>query len=124
MHQQQQDLALSGGGNSMGPTLQELEIQQKLREGLLQRLRPKDKEIVERIRGAMKGQPLEDVLRRFARDNKDHISEDDLLIGVSKINANVYMGDLKDLIGILKAGAGSQGKISIAETLQLIGQTQ
>ena len=49
-----------------------------------------------------------------------------MVIGVSKLNANVYMGDLKDFISILKGMGGekpgSQGKLSIAEVVQLIGQ--
>jgi len=56
-------------------------------------------------------------LRRFARDNKDHINEDELLIGISKLNANVYLGDIKELTNILKGASKDGGKISIAETV-------
>lgn len=97
----------------------------KLREGLVQRLKPKEKDLVERLRAQIKDQNIEDVLRKFARDNKDTIGEDELLIGISKINANVYIGDIKELIQILKQNgkeSRSDGKISIAETVQLIGQ--
>ena len=51
----------------------------------------------------MKGQNLEESLRRFARDNQGEITEDELLIGISKLNANVYLGDVKDLASMLKA---------------------
>lgn len=73
----------------------------------------------------MKDQKLEEILRKFTRDNNDKIGEDELLIGISKINANIYLGDIKELIGILKGSStkeGDTGKISIAETVQLIGQ--
>ena len=49
------------------------DIMGRLREGLLQRLRPKDREIVERLRQAVRGQPIEEILRKFSRDNKDNI---------------------------------------------------
>lgn len=68
----------------------------------------------------MHGKGLEDVLRRFARDNKDQISEDDLLIGISKLNANIHLGDIKELTNILKDH--KDGKVSIAETVQLVAQ--
>jgi hypothetical protein len=60
-------------------------------------------------------------LRKFTRDNKDHINEDELLIGISKLNANVYLGDIKELTNLLKNGSKDSAKISIAETVQLIG---
>jgi hypothetical protein len=40
-----------------------------MREGLLSKLKPKDRDIVERIRTAVKGQRVEDSLRKLARDN-------------------------------------------------------
>jgi hypothetical protein len=85
----------------------------------VQRLKPKEKDLVERIRAQVKDQKLEEILRRLARDNKDEIGEDELLLGLSRLNANLYLGDLKQLTAILQ---GSNQKISIAETLQLIGQ--
>ena len=82
----------------------------KLREGLVQRFKPKDREVIDRIRQAVRGQPLEEVLRKFSRDNKDQISEDEFLIGVSKLNANLYTGDLKDFVSVLKGmGQGVNG---------------
>jgi len=56
-------------------------------------------------------------LRKFARDNKDHINEDELLIGISRLNANVYLGDIKELTNILRGSSKSSDKISIAETV-------
>lgn len=99
----------------------------KLREGLVQRFKPKDREVIDRIRQAVRGQPLEEVLRKFSRDNKDQISEDEFLIGVSKLNANLYTGDLKDFVSVLKGmgqgvnGQNASNKVSIAEAMQLIG---
>jgi hypothetical protein len=74
------------------------------------------------MRMCVKDQGLEDVLRKFSRDNKDQITEDDLLIGISKINANVHIADIKELAKILRGGdsQNSSDKISIAETVQLI----
>lgn len=43
------------------------------------------------------------------------------MIALSKLNSNFYLGDIKDFINILKNNNKSQdGKISIAETVQLI----
>lgn len=93
-----------------------------MRMALLQRLKPKDKEITDRIRSALKGQPIEDVLRRLSSGGKE-ISEEDLIIGVSKINANLYLNDLKEFVNVVKSIGGSQdNKISLADTLQLIAQ--
>lgn len=83
--------------------MNENELLHKLRDGILGRLRPKERDVIDRIRNAVRGQPLEDVLRKFARDNKDQITEDEFLIGVSKLNANLYTGDLKDFVSILKS---------------------
>lgn len=94
-----------------------------MRDSLLQRFSPKEKDLVERIRGAVKGQNVEDVLRRFAKDNKDLITEDELLLALSRLNANIYLGDIKDLVTLMKAGqkTAGEGKVSIAEATQLIG---
>ena len=107
----QQDLATSGAN---------VEVMQKLREALVQRLKPQQKEVVSRLRAQLHGQGLEDILRKLARDNKDQISEDDLLIGVSRLNANIHIGDIKELTNIIRDGKEG-AKISIAETVQLIG---
>ena len=103
-------------------------MQSRIRESLLQRLKPKEREITEKIRGALRGQPLEEVLRRFAggQSAKDaFINEEDLIIGVSKLNANLYLSDLKEFITAIKsitsAASNGQEKISVAETIQLIG---
>ena len=79
---------------------------------------PQDRDLVERIRGVLRGQNIEETLRRFARDNKDQITEDELILAISKVNANIYLGDIKDLGRILKSQ--KDGKISIAEALQLL----
>jgi len=89
-----------------------------LKDALLGRLPPQEKDLVERIKLVLKGQNIEDTLRRFARDNKDQITEDELILAISKLNANVYLGDVKDLGKILKSQ--KDGKISIAEALQLL----
>ena len=89
---------------------------------MLQRLKPKEREIAERIRGALRGQPLEEVLRRFSGSTpgkEAFITEEDLVIGVSKLNANLYLNDLKEFIGAVKGIAGTAGdnKIPLADTL-------
>lgn len=108
---QQQDLATSGAN---------VEVMQKLRETLVQRLKPQQREVVGRLRAQLQGQGLEEILRKLARDNKDQISEDDLLIGISRLNANIHIGDIKELTNIIRDGKEG-AKISIAETVQLIG---
>jgi len=102
---------------------------QKFREGLLAKLRPKDRELIERMKTAIKGQPLEEVLKKLSRNNSDAITEDDFVIAFSKLNANLFLSDVKDFMQILKS-IGSEGgnkggpgtpqgpaKISIAETV-------
>ena len=74
----------------------------RLRDSILQRLKPQEKDLVLRMRSLVKDQPLEEVLRKFSRDNKDTITEDELLIGISKVNANVHIGDIKELTRILR----------------------
>jgi hypothetical protein len=41
----------------------------KLRDSILSKLKPKEREVTERIRSALRGQPLEEVLRRFTQGN-------------------------------------------------------
>lgn len=74
----------------------------RLRDSILQRLKPQEKDLVLRMRSLVKDQPLEEMLRKFSRDNKDTITEDELLIGISKVNANVHIGDIKELTRILR----------------------
>jgi len=98
---------------------QDLAIEQG---ALLARLKPKDREVTEKIRSALKGQPIEEVLRRLSSGGKD-VTEEDLIIGVSKLNANLYLNDLKDFISVVKSLTGSQdNKISLADTMQLLHQ--
>jgi hypothetical protein len=78
---------------------------------------------VERIRSQVRDLAVEEVLRKFTRDNKDHIQDNDLLIALSKLNANLHIKDINELVAILKHGKdGDDVKVSIAETVQLIGQ--
>ncbi len=89
----------------------------------MQRLKPQQKEVTERLRGALRGQPLEEALRRVGQSaSQGVISEEDLVIAVSKLNANLYLGDLKDFVSALKQATGVQdNRLPLAETLQLIG---
>lgn len=44
------------------------------------------------------------------------------MIGVSKLNANLYLNDVKDFIMAIKSATGTQdNKLPLAETLTLIG---
>lgn len=80
--------------------------------------------MTERLRGALRGQPLEEALRRVCQTAQQGvISEEDLVIAVSKLNANLYLGDLKEFVGAIKAATGvtgADGRLPLAETLQLI----
>ena len=79
--------------------------------------------MVERIRAQVRDLSVEETLRKFTRDNKDHIHDNDVLIALSKLNANLHIKDINDLIAVLKHGKeGEDVKISIAEAVQLIGQ--
>jgi hypothetical protein len=50
------------------------------------------------------------------------ITEEDLVIGVSKLNANLYLNDVKEFIMAIKQATGAQdNKLPLAETLTLIG---
>lgn len=100
-------------------------MQSRFREAILQKLKPNQREIVERIRSALRGQPLEDVLRRISGGSSTPgatISEEDLVIGVSKLNANLFLGDLKEFIAAIKSP--QDGRVSLADTIQLIGSNQ
>ena len=46
------------------------------------------------------------------------------IIGVSKINANLYLNDLKEFVNVVKSigGSSQDNKISLADTLELIAQ--
>ena len=94
-------------------------FQNKLRDGIMQKLKPKEKEIAERIRSALRGQPIEEVLRRFAGNGNGYITEEDLIIGVSKLNSNLYLGDLKEFINAIKnaTNANQDNKIPLGDTL-------
>jgi len=54
------------------------------------------------MKQTLKGQKIEEVLRKFAKNNDDHISEDDLLLGLSKLNSNLHLKDVKDFSNIVK----------------------
>ncbi len=45
-----------------------------------------------------------------------------MVIGVSKLNANLYLNDVKEFIMAIKQATGAQdNKLPLAETLTLIG---
>jgi hypothetical protein len=79
-------------------------------------MKPKEREVTERIRGALKGQPIGEVLRQL-NDGAPYISENEIVIAVSKLNANLYLGDLREFITALKNATGAQDRIPMAETL-------
>ena len=84
----------------------------------MQKLKPKEKDLVERVRSQVRDLAVEEVLRKFTRDNKDQIHDNDLLIALSKLNANLHIKDINELISILKHGKeGDDVKVSIAEAV-------
>lgn len=89
---------------------------------LLGRLKPREREVADKVRAALRGQPIEEVLRRLSSGGKD-IEEDDLIIAVSRLNANLYLNDLNEFIGVVKAATGSQdSKLPLVDTVQLLSQ--
>lgn len=56
---------------------------------MLSKLQPHERDFVERVRENLKGKNLGDCLRKFARDNKDEISETDLALAFYNTKANV-----------------------------------
>ena len=45
-----------------------IDIKAKMGQALMQRLQPKEKQLVDRFKGALRGQNIEDMLKRFAKD--------------------------------------------------------
>lgn len=82
-------------------------------------MKPAQKEVAERIRGALRGQPIEDALRRVGQNAaQGFITEEDLVIAVSKLNANLYLGDLKEFIAAVKSATGAQDtRLPLMETV-------
>ena len=54
------------------------------------------------MRQGLRDKNVEEVLRRYARDNQDLITEDNLLVAFSKLNQNFYMGEIRDFTQIVK----------------------
>lgn len=90
-----------------------------------------DKEIVERLRKVVgvsqqKGVDVEGVFHRIAGKNSDKISQDELLIAMSRINDSVSMADIKELHRILVGvqpgcNAGIEDiKVPIALAIQML----
>lgn len=94
-------------------------LQARVKESLLSKLKPAQRETVDRLRTALRGQPLQDVLSRLTPNNYGTITEEDMIIGVSKLNANVMLSDLKEAIRAIK-GASDNGQINVQETVQLL----
>ena len=87
-------------------------------------MKPQQREVSERLRSSLKGQPLDEAIRRVSQTANQHgvISEEELMIAISKLNANLYLGDLKEFVSAVRAATGMQdGRLPLAETLQLIG---
>ena len=108
-----------------------------MREQIRQRiagLSQKDREIVERLRSTAKtatqqqGIDLATVFSKFAQKGADKISQDELLIAMSRIFDQVNLGDIKDLYRVLLGAApGTVGlsgfedaKIPISEVVQML----
>ncbi len=88
-------------------------------------MKPQHREVADRVRSSLKGQPLEEALRRVSQSAAQHgvITEEELVIAVSKLNANLYLGDLKEFVGAVRSATGMHdGRIPLAETLQLLVQ--
>jgi len=60
-----------------------------VRDSLLQKLQPHEKDFLDRLRENLKGKNIGDSLRKFARDNKDLIGESELALGFYNTKANI-----------------------------------
>lgn len=74
----------------------------------------------------MKGKNVGDSLRKFARDNKDMITEADLALGFFNMKANCQMNDISNLAQLIKTkfktdGGKNGDMISIAQVTALLG---
>ena len=97
---------------------------------LNQQFQTPEGELIMRIRQNVKGHNLQDILKTFTRDNKDEIKEDELILGLSKVNANLYLSDIRDFATYVKNkgslakkdGIETSDKISISDVIQIVGQ--
>ncbi len=70
----------------------------QIREGLLSKLHHNEREFLDRIRESVKGKNIAESLRKFARDNKDLITENDLALGFYSAKVNIQFTDIQELV--------------------------
>ena len=100
--------------------------------GRIGQLSQQDREVVERlrhmVRNAVNGQgvDLTQVFMKFAQRGSDKLSQDELIISMSRVSDSVSLGDIKDLFRILLGfSPGSltgyeDAKVPINEVVQML----
>jgi hypothetical protein len=78
MHQQMEHMNIQEPTAKLGEHLMP-----RLREALITKLKPRERETVDRLRQVLRGQPLQEVLARLTPNNYGTITENDIIIGVS-----------------------------------------
>lgn len=84
--------------------------------------------MVQRLRSVVRGAAAElaSIFNKFATRGSDKLTQDELLIAMSRVSDDIHMGDIKDLyrilIGVAPGGlAGFEDvKVPINEVVQLL----
>lgn len=69
----------------------------------IQNLTQSDREVVQRLRMVVRGAQVDisSIFTKFAARGSDKLSQDELLIAMSRISDDIHLGDIKDLYRIL-----------------------
>jgi len=66
----------------------------------------KDREFLDKVRSEICDNNPKDAFRKFGKNN-DLISQDELLLALSRLNANFFLGDVKQLFNIVKENSAT-----------------
>ena len=88
-----------------------------------------DREVIEKLRkisrnAANQGVDIPQIFRRFTNKGSDKMTQDELLIAMSRVCDNVSLGDVKELHRIIIGSQTSTGiedvKIPVNEVVQML----
>ena len=74
------------------------------------------------MKNSVKGIPIEDILSKFARESKEEITDDELLLAMANMNAGILLGDVKEMTNMIRAKVGIHDKqtVPIAEVIRTL----